>query len=195
MALYTNFEQVRLRLIGKVRFTESEADENKMPVALAQKLINEAEGQVELDLSPRYAAPFTTVDGAPFAQLPQRPTREYVVTMCELQSVMRILETDFGSGSAVDGAKYAKEIEKRYIKMRDALLQKPSDRSADNLGLGWFYPPLPGLKLNWMNETADDGFKGSVIVASGTPTMGYAAGQINNPAENFWNSVLQTVWD
>lgn len=195
MALYTNFEQVRLRLVGKVRFTEREDDENKMPVALAQKLINEAEGQVELDLSPRYAAPFVTTSGEPFARLPARPTREYVVTMAELQAVMRILETDFGAGSAVDAAKYIKTIEARYLKMKKSLLERQPGYAEGESAQGWLHPPLPGLKLNWMNEAADDGFKGAVIVASGTASMGYAAGQVNNPAENFWNTVIEGAWD
>lgn len=194
MGMYVKFEQVRLRLVGKVRFTESANDENKMSIELANRLINEAEGQVELDLSPRYAAPFVTDAGAAFSTLPARPTREYITTLCELQAVIRILETDFGSGSATDGEKYTKQIEKRYVQMRDRLLEKKRDRSKEDFGQGWMFPPLPGLKLNYMNTLADDGFAGSVIVASGSPAQGFASGQINSPGENFWNTVLSEPW-
>jgi len=72
MPLYITLEDVRLRLIGKVRFTTNPLDENKMSETLANRLIDEAEGQVELDLSPRYAAPFQTVSGTAFSNLPER---------------------------------------------------------------------------------------------------------------------------
>lgn len=185
MGLYVTFEQVRLRLVGKVRFTEDEGEENLMHVTLAGRLINEAEGQVEQDLSPRYAAPFVTDAGAPFAQLHDRPTKEILRTLCELQACMRILETDFGSGSAANGEKYMAALKKRYDEVTERLLSKRKDGAVT--GQGFMYPPLPGLKLNYMNEKADDGYMGTVIVASGSPLPGYASGQINDPAETFWN--------
>lgn len=183
MGKYIDFEDVRIRLIGKVSFTEDEDDENKMSKTLANRLIDEAEGVVEYDLSPRYAAPFTVKDGS-FADLPTSPTKEILKTLCELKAVERILETDFGSGTAVNGDKYKDSISKRYTSMVDRILAKKKDKGAD--AGGWMYPPLPGLDLNYMNTEADDGYMGSVIVASGTETMGYAAHQVNNPAVNFW---------
>jgi hypothetical protein len=186
VGLYCTFEAVKLRLVGKVRFTESDADDNKMSVTLANNLIAEAEGQVEMDLSPRYAAPFQTDGGKAFALLPERPTKQYVRTLCELQSVMRILETDFGSGTATNGDKYLKVIETRYRKMVDELLERKRDKGKDDLGLGFKFPPLPGLRRNYMNEAADDGFAGQVLVASGSPSQGYAKDQINSPGQTLW---------
>jgi hypothetical protein len=169
-----------------VRFTRDQKNENRMPVQLAERLINEAEGQVENDLSPRYLAPFVTDAGALFESLPSRPTKEILRTMCELMSVVRILETDFGRGTATDGDNYKKDILKRYTALHDQLLAKNMDRGSPSGG--WMYPPLPGLKLNYQNAMADDGFKGSVIVASGSADHGYPNGQINSPSQNFFNS-------
>lgn len=185
MALYTNFANVQTRLIGKVSFTEDATDENKMQIKLANALINEAEGQVELDLSPRYMAPFQTDDQQAFKFLPVRPTTQVLQTLAELQAVMRILETDFGRGTATDGDNYSKMLAKRYDQMKDQLLAKKRDGNVDSQG--WRYPPLPGLRLAYFNTEADDGYAGSVIVASGSQSHGYPNHQINNPAENFFN--------
>ena len=179
MGLYISLEDVRLRLIGKVRFTDSETDENKMPETLANRLIAEAEGQVEYDLSPRYLAPFQTDAGESFAKLPERPTKNFLRTMCELMACIRILETDFGSGTAIDGEKYAEKLRARYDMMvRDLLLRK-TDGGTE--ALGFARPPLTGLKLNYMNELADDGFMGSVLVTS-RGDGAYPAIQINDPS-------------
>lgn len=186
MGLYIKLEDVRTRLLGKVRFTEDEEDENKMHVRLANRLISEAEGQVEQHMSPRYFAPFATDAGEAFDKLPDRPTKEIIRTLCELQACLRILETDFGRGSATDGDKYAKSLAARYEKMRNGLLAKRMDGNTPSQGFK--YPPLPGMKLNYMNEKADDGFMGMVLVASGDNVRpDYASGQINNPAATFWN--------
>lgn len=184
--IYTTFDAVALRLIGKVRFTRDVNNENKMPVPLAERLISEAEGQVEFDLSPRYFAPFQTADGQPFRNLPARPTSEILSTLCELMAVTRILETDFGRGSAANGDNYAKEIKARYEKMLTPILAKRDE------GLGWKYPPMPGLMLNYQNNVGDDGFMGSVIVASGRDSQGqgYPKHAINDPSKNFWNGFI-----
>lgn len=182
---YTDFEAVRLRLIGKVKFTADEEDENKMYIPLATRLIEEAEGQVEQDLSPRYMAPFQQDDGGAFSGVPARPTSEIIKTLCELQSVIRILETDFGSGTAVQGEKYRESVQKRYAKMVEDLIAKRKDGAVESQG--YRYPPLPGLRLNYMNTEADDGYMGSVIVANGSDSQGYAHGQVNDPSRNFWN--------
>jgi hypothetical protein len=196
MPLYTTFSAIRDRLRGKVRFSDQDDvdhdDENYFPKRLALNLIDEAEGQVELHLSPRYTAPFQTDAGAPFAQLPIRPTIQLLKTMAELQACMRILETDFGSGTAMEGDKYTKSLAKRYDELVKQLLAKKQDRGVDSSG--WMYPPLPGLKLNYMNNQADDGFMGQVIVASGSPQGGYPATQMNSPSENFWTG-FPAGWD
>jgi hypothetical protein len=183
MGQYCNFEQVRLRLAGKVRIDMDGDDPNLMSAALANKLIGEAEGQLEFDLSPRYSAPFQTDAGAPFAQLPQHPTQTLIKTLAELQSVIRILETDFGSGTIVDSEKYIKRVEERYKGMLEQLLEKKS--SSDYLN--WKYPPLPGLQLAAHN-IQDDGFSGQVLVSSDNRDGGFPKDQINDPARNLWNA-------
>lgn len=187
MPLYITLDDVKNRLIGKVRFTTNPADENKMQETLANRLIDEAEGQVELDLSPRYIAPFQTIEGTAFSNLPERPTRNYLRTMCELMAVVRILETDFGYGSAVDSQKYAEQISERYKKMVSFLLERRTDGGQE--ALGFAKPPLLGLRLNYMNELADDGFMGQVLVTS-SGDGDYPHKQINDPSENFWNGRL-----
>lgn len=181
MGLYAQFEQVRIRLIGKVRFTDVAEDENRMHTSLANKLIAEAEGQVHQDLSPRYGAPFQTKEGAPFGKLPEHPTKLIIRTLAELQACIRILETDFGSGTANDGEKYAKQLRARYKGMVEQQLAKKGDDQQ-----GWMYPPLPELRLNYFNMEADDGFAGTILV-SGSGDGDYPKAQINNPAQNWWN--------
>ena len=186
MGLYVSFEDVRVRLIGKVRFTEDESDENKMSIKLAKKLIEEAESQVEMDLSPRYQTPFVTTDGAEFKNLPLNPTRNVIKTLCELVSVIRILETDFGSGTAIDGDKYIQKIQKRYDDIiENNILAKIYEEQKQ-----YKFPPLPELKKNWFNTEADDGFPGMVLVSNDRTTTDNPAKQINDPAQSFWWGVL-----
>lgn len=181
MGLYVRYDAVRIRLIGKVRFTEDEADENKMQIVLANRLIRQAESEVEMDLSPRYAAPFQTADGQAFTALPESPTRTLIGAMCELLACIRILETDFGSGSVVDAAKYTKELQKRYTAMVAKQLQRKPDSQQ------WLYPPLPQLMLGAHNFCADDGFAGMPQVTS-SGDGDYPKAQINNPAQTYWNA-------
>lgn len=182
MGQYINDRDVELRLAGKVRFTDDpDANEQRMPRELLRRLILEAEGHVEFDLSPRYGAPFQTDSGGPFKQLPARPTQEYLRTMCELQAVIRVLETDFGSGTVVDAEKYKQSQEARYNAMLEKLMRR---REPD--GAGWVYPPLPGLRLNAHNELGDDGTLGRVFVTS-EGDGDYPGARINDPSETFFN--------
>lgn len=187
MALYIEFEDVRLRLVGKVRFTDDpETDENKMPEALAERLIDEAEGQVEQDLSPRYAAPFVETTAGTFAALPDRPTKNILRTLCELKACIRILETDFGSGTAIDAAKYIKSLEDRYKSIiNENILAKFDDEYKSSRQ--WKFPPLPGLKKNWFNKQADDGYVGVGPLVTSDSSGDYAEGQINDPSQDFFN--------
>lgn len=188
MGQYITLEDVRVRLIGKVRFTVDPKNENEMSEDLANRLINEAEGQVELDLSPRYHTPFRTTDDQPFSKLPNRPTREILRTLCEIQSVMKILDIDFGRGTVINAEKYYENIEKRYNKIKDDLLKR-----REEYGSGWYLPPLTGLKLAAHNALADDGFVGQVIVAGNqTDDSGsYPSRRINDPSQTFWRG----AWD
>lgn len=189
MPQYIKFEDVRLRLVGKVRFQEGTDDEdNRMPVSLARRLIDEAEGQVEQDLSPRYTTPFVSATDETFATLPDRPTKNIIRTLCELKSVIRILETDFGAGTAVDAEKYIKNLEKRYRSIIDDNVLAKFDSSYES-SRQWKFPPLPDLKKNWFNTKADDGYVGGVFVTS-QDDGDYPAKQINDPSETFLNGVF-----
>lgn len=190
MPLYTRFEQVRLRVIGKIRFAADgeEEDENLMPIGLAKRLINEAEGQVEQDLSPRYLAPFQTPEGLPFSQLPLRPTQEILATLCELQSVCRLLETDFGRGTTTNADKYIEKIQARYNSIiKDRILALKSESY-----LNWRFPPLPGLRLSPFNSTCDDGYSGTPMVYSPSGNSdSFPSARMNDPSQTYWN----ITWD
>lgn len=182
MSLYVTLDQVKLRLEGKVRFTTEVEDENRMYEGLAESLIDEAEGQVELDLSSRYMAPFQTTGGDAFTNLPDRPTKQILTTLCVTQAVMKILDTDFGMGGSVDSSKYYEKLESRYKAVLEQVIA-----TRDGNGTGWKYPPLPGLRLNYQNTTADDGFLGAVLVAGGSDSGAFPADQVNNPGLSFGN--------
>lgn len=187
MGLYTRVDRVKALLQGKIRFTDDSSDENLFQNGLLLVLISQAEGDVELDLSPRYMAPFQTDAGQPFSQLPLHPTRNYISTLCELLSSIRVLETDFGRAMISGGDKYAEVQQKRYDGMVKKLIQrKEIDGNVTNQ---WFYPPLPSLMLNYMNTEADDGYAGMVLV-SGSGRGDFPAAQINSPGENFWNGTI-----
>lgn len=188
MGLYIRDEDVKVRLIGKVRFTDDFEDENRMHILLLKRLINEAEGQVEQDLSPRYEAPFVTDAGDAFRNLPERPTKEILRTLCELQAVIRVLETDFGKGTVVDADNYAKQYRERYQEIINKLLKRKEEGYSTQVG--WLYPPLSGLKLNYMNTEADDGYSGMVLSTSESDGD-YAASRINDPAETFLNQRIE----
>ena len=184
MGKYIITTDVQIRLIGKVEFTSDPNDVNKMQTALLNRLISEAEGQVEYDLSPRYATPFTTIGGQEFKQfLKESPTNDSIRTLCELQSVIRVLETDFGRGTVVDSDKYNERLEKRYQGMVDRFLSKKKN------GQGWAYPPLPNLALAYFNTEADDGYMGQVLVTS-SGLGDFPLQRINDPSTNFFNSDL-----
>lgn len=187
MGAYIKFEDVRLRLGGKVRFTEDEEDENKMSIKLANRLIVEAEGEVSYDFSPRYASPLVHKDTGTFKDLPDEPTKNLIRTLCELKAVIRILETDFGSGSAIEASKYIDKLQKRYDHILiSSVLRKVSEKEDTKQ---WANPPLPGLKLNYFNTEADDGYAGMCFNTT-QHDGSYPAKQINDPSENYWNGTI-----
>ena len=186
--LYITPDDVKVRLAGKVRFTDNiDKEPDKMPNRLLERLIAESEAEVEQELSQRYFIPFQTCAGEDFKKLPDRPTKEYLRTMCELKAVMRVLGTDFGSGTATEGDNYYKNISERYDKMKDMLMERRGG-SYNN----FLYPPLLGLKLNFHNHAADDGYSGAIWVTS-QGDGDFAQKQINDPSENFWNGVIDGV--
>ena len=180
--LYIKSDDVKVRVVGKVRFTDDPNDESgKMPIKLLDRLIAEAEGQVESDLSQRYAAPFQTADGTAFANLPERPTKEIIRTLCELKAVMRVLETEFGAVGPIDGDKYYLNVKSRYKTVLESLLE-----ITPGTFRMWVKPPLPSLRLNAHNTEADDGYAGQIFNTS-VGDGDYPRKQINDPSENFWN--------
>ncbi len=195
MGRYISSEAVIVRLRGKVKVTSNpEAEPDRMPLLLLNRLINEAEGQVEMDLSPRYLAPFATTTGANFSQLPTRPTQEVLKTMCELLAVIRVLETDFGRGSSVDGSKYSDQCQKRYDRMvyGDEEKNVPGMLTTKKNSFNIFVlPPLPGLASNYQVAAVDSGFAGYVGISGTTGDGGYPAHQINDPSENFYNGYIE----
>lgn len=193
MGLYISLPEVKVRLLGKVAFDDSGADENKMSAQLANMLINQAEGDVELDLSPRYAAPFQTEDGRPFSFLPPRPTKQVIKTLCLNKACLYILDTDFGRGSAINGEEYAKGLIKQYDALVKRMVGVIGDEEVDAFRQ-WKYPPLPGLRFCVSNGTSDDGFAGQIFH---TGHMGgeYAADSVNDPSVTFWNASEADIVD
>lgn len=184
---YISNEDVEIRLVGKVRFTDDRDDENKMPRELLKRLIREAEGQVERDLSPRYAAPFRHETANTWGDLPST-TRETLRTMCELAAVIRVLQTDFGKGTANNGDTYKKQLEKQYDGMvKRELAQRVAEDDAAVMGQ-WRYPPLESLLTHLVNAT-DTGMHG-VILTTSRGEGDYPAKQITDPSENFFNGVI-----
>ena len=121
-------------------------------------MIDEAEGQVEQDLSPRYFAPFQNANGGAYATLPDRPTKNIIRMLCELKACIRILETDFGSGTAVDAQKYIKSLADRYKDVINNNILAKTGGDEYKSSKQYAFPPLPGLKKNYMNTEADDGY-------------------------------------
>lgn len=196
MGRYIVDQDVTLRLLGKVKFTDDPNQENYFQNTLLRDLIAQAEAQVEYDLSPRYASPFQTDDGAPykaFSTIAKTDQRIYVAInaikqLCQLQAVIMVLSTDFGRGSVVEADKYIERLEKKYQNTVNSriLAKKKIDGSETNQ---WSYPPMPLLKLNYMNTEADDGYMGQVLSTNQVSPQ-YPQFQINDPSENFWNGIL-----
>ena len=183
-----------MRLRGKVKTTFTPDEEpDRMPLLLLNRLINEAEGQVEMELSTRYLAPFQTVRCQDFSQLPERPTKEVIRTLCELLAVIRVLETDFGRGSSVDSSKYSDSCQKRYnmILYGDSDKRIPGLLSVREDTFNIFsLPPLPGLKSNYQMAAVDTGFAGYIDRSDDYHHEGSAAEQINDPFESYWNGSI-----
>lgn len=180
---YISNKDVEIRLLGKVRFTDDDEDENKFPRTLLSRLIKEAEGKVERDLSPRYASPWRGPNGEAFKTLPST-TQETLRTMCELMAVIRVLGNDFGRGSVNDGSAFKKEQEGLYKEMVTRELEQRVDGGAV---AQWKFPPLAGLATGDYNM-ADDGFAGAVLTTSDNNGEGeFPRKQITDPSENWSN--------
>lgn len=184
MLQYITAAEVRERLLGKVKFTNDDTDIHAMSSGLLIALCEEAEAEVELRLSVRYAVPFVTDDNQPFDNLPQH-TKTLLKTLCRMEATRRILQTDFGRGSSIEGENF-KEVEAAYESRLERLIQYRDGQ------FGHFkYPPLPSLKLNYQNDQSDDGFAGTILVTS-DEYGNYAAPQMPSPGETAWRGKLIT---
>lgn len=182
---YINEYDVETRLLGKVRFTDVDEDENKFPRRLLKRLIKEAEGQVERDFSPRYAAPFRGSNEEAFKTLPST-TVETLRTACELMAVIRVLGNDFGRGSVSDGGAFKKEASRLYKNILERELKKRPG-SEDAFG-AWAYPPMDGLMTHDVNAT-DDGGHGAILV-SGRGDGDFPSKQITDPSEDIFTGEI-----
>lgn len=188
MGRYITASDVQIRLLGKVKFTSDPTDQNAFQLTLLSELIDQSESQVEYDLSPRYASPLTDPAGNAFSKtnIPD-PAYAIVRTLCQLQSVIRVLEFDFGRGTAISGDKYIEKLENRYKSIiRDKILAKK--KLGDMETQQWSFPPLP-LKLNYFNTQADDGYMGQVLNTTTTVPQ-FPQFQLNDPSETWWNGIF-----
>lgn len=187
MGKYITNESVLIRLRNKVKTTTCPDQEpDRLPVALLTRLVLEAEGQVEMDLSERYESPFQAMDCSPFSALPDT-TQNILRTLCELLGVIRVLETDFGKGSGINADAYTKISQDRYDKLIVKLLSR---RSKDDPFTPFIYPPLPQLKTNYHMRQVDTGFYGYVARSDDGGHGGFPVKQINDPEQTFWNGAI-----
>jgi hypothetical protein len=180
MPLYITAAEVRERLLGKVRFTNDDTDENAVSSGFLEQLIEEAEGEVETRLSVRYEIPFVGENNEAFTDLPQT-TRVQIKALCRMEAVRRILLHDFGRGTAAEGENYYKGLHQDYEDRLDRLIVL-----RDNSFNMFKYPPLPTLRLAAHNSEADDGYAGMILVTS-DEYGGGAARQMPSPGETVWN--------
>ena len=180
---YITAEEIKERVLGKVKFTDDATDENAVSSGFLIQIAEEAESEVELRLSVRYDVPFQGDNGEAFTALPQT-TRVQLQTLCRMEAVRRVLNYDFGRGTAIDSDGYYKGIHQDYETRLERLILLKDD------SYGQFkYPPLPGLRLAAHNTEADDGYAGRIYVTSDN-IGGGAVGQMPSPGETIWNGQL-----
>lgn len=197
MGRYISEADVKGRLTGKVKYTDDPNDGNALQNTLLRDWISQAESQVEIDFSPRYAAPFAADDGTPFSKFPQLAAKDgsyfqayhTIRRLCQILSVILVLESDFGRGSVATADKYIDKLEDRYKSIvEDKLLAKKKMPDGSETQQ-WQFPPLPHLQLNYHNNMADDGFMGQVLTTTQVEPQ-FPQFQINDPSENFWNGIF-----
>lgn len=187
MAKYVRIDEIKKFLANKVRFAAAgDNDENKISKQFLDTLVNQAESQFEIDLMSRYLLPLQGPNGT-FAELPDS-TRYILIAAAEMLCVIRILETDFGRGTSVNGDKYTSALQKRYEGMVNQLTEIKKDSYST-----WLRPPLPELALAYCNQ-GDSGFRGKI---HNTTTLSheadYAYKQINSPGETLFDGWLDPL--
>lgn len=186
--IYTTVESVKVRLANKVQFqSDPQSLQGELPDALLYQLIADAETEVEQDLRSRYLIPFQSSVTGTFLGLPDHSIRALRIP-CDLKAVMKILATDFGSGTHVSAEPYVKAIEKEYKTMIARLLGRDMEGANDKIDRFRRSPPLEGVALAVSNSpNADNGFRGRLINtdASRDDAATYAGHQINDPSKSY----------
>jgi len=189
--IYTTVQSVKVRLLNKVQFQQSSEVllDGELADDLLLQLIIDAETDVEKALRGRYAIPFRSITHNTFANLPNH-TQRAIRQAVDMKAVCKVLGTDFGSGTAVNGDNYRKTTMEDYEEtIRELLGMPPKDASDEQIRAMRTFtrPPLEDLLLAASNSKADDGYKGMIQVSNphGDPRHGperFAADHINNPA-------------
>lgn len=191
--IYTTLASVKVRLVNKVQFQVDPDNllEGELPNALLLQLITDAETTVELDLRSRYAVPFRSKKYGNFDKLPDH-TRRAIRMVVDMQSVIKILDTDFGRGTHINAAAYKENTEKAYKAEVERILGRDPEAASDKRDRFRFSPPLDDLVLAPTNREADDGYKGMIINTDGSrrDSATYAEEQVNNPAASYVNRRL-----
>jgi hypothetical protein len=189
--IYTTVQSVKVRLLNKVQFQQSPEVllDGELADDLLLQLIIDAETDVEKALRGRYAVPFRSIARGTFANLPNH-TQRAIRQAVDMKAVIKVLGTDFGSGTAVNGDNYRKTMVEDYEETIRELLGMPAKDASDAqiAAMRTFTrPPLEDLMLAASNSKADDGYKGMIQVSNphGDRREGaeqFAADHINNPA-------------
>jgi len=183
--LYTTINSVKVRLTNKVQFQKKGEDckRGDMPYDLLCQLIADAETEVEQDLRGRYKVPFTSIKHGNFINLPDH-TKRAIRSVVDFLSVVKILETDFGRGSHVNGENYYQNTKEHYNSLIAKLLGRDQEANGAGHDRYRYTPPLEDLCLAKSNAEADDGYSGMIINTDGDEGVeGYAEDSINNPSQ------------
>jgi hypothetical protein len=185
---YTTFDNVKVRLAGKVQFQanpDTVAD-GELPNDLLGQLIVDAETMVEQDLRSRYSIPFQSKSRGTWEALPDHSRRAIRVAV-DMFSVMMIMKTDFGRGTHIDADSYIEMYEKEYSDYIEKLLGRDKEGAGKRHDRFRFSPPLQDMLLAPSNSEADDGYKGMIINtdANTRDAVTYAGEQINDPSKTY----------
>jgi len=183
MGQYVTAAEIKKRCAGKIYFADTDDDDNAVGPTLLDEIIAEAEAQVETRLSVRYAIPFVHKSGSAFSTLSTN-TQTVIKSLVRSESVRRLLDTDFGRGTAVEGAKYARQQYEVFEMQANRLVERREGTFGQFL-----YPPLVDLALAPHNSEADDGYAGRIYLTSDEPGD-FASRQMPDPGESFWNGEI-----
>lgn len=186
MGQYITADELKIRCAGKVKFATDDTDSNAVGPTFLADIIAEAEALVEMRLSIRYAVPFVGTAGAAFSALSVH-TRALIKGLIFSEAIRRLIDYDFGRGSAVEGGKYAEQQMRVFEAQMGRLVAYREGQFGQFL-----YPPLVDLALAPHNDQADDGYAGQIYVTSDGPGE-YAAAQMPSPGETLWNGEIREL--